>query len=303
MRHKHIKTISIANIKRCLKIDNIEYLNYLKEFKLELNLRGYSKNTVNTYNLTIKNMILFLNKDPKKIEPKDIREYLIYLKNDNNNTNKSVAMKINAIKTFLNSIKNKTATEELKVPKVDKSLPKVLTIEEMKRLLNSTINIRDKLIIRVLYSTGVRVSELTKLKINDIEKEIIHIKSGKGSKDRIIYIDELTQKMINEYTNILKPKKYVFENKDRDPLTPRTIQRIVEKCKKSAGIEKEVTPHVIRHSFATHLLQNKADIVVIKELLGHSNLTTTQIYTNISNEFRETSYKKSHPLSEQNSKE
>ena len=274
----------------------------LKNFILELNLLGYSENTIKTYRLTVEDMLKRVNKDPKDIDEIKIKEYLIYLKKDRNNSNKTMAMKTNAIKTFLKTLKN-PAADDIRLPKVEKTLPTVLSIEEVKRLLECAGNTRDHLTLRVLYSTGVRVSELVKLRINDIQDQRIHIRSGKGSKDRIIYIDPKTEIMIKTYIEQNRPKTHIFENKENKPLTPRTIQRIVEKYRNKAGIDKEVTPHILRHSFATHLLQNKADIVVIKELLGHSSLTTTQIYTNISNEFRERSYNSAHPLAKEETEE
>lgn len=240
-------------------------------------------------------MLKKVKKDPKDIKEADIKQYLLYLKRDKENSNKTIAMKLNAIKTFLKTADNHD-TDNIKLPKIEKSLPKVLSIEEVKQLINSAENKRDMLIIRLLYSTGIRVSELIKLKTNSIENGKMLIISGKGSKDRIIHIDQKTEAMTKEYIDDTRPKTYIIENKDKKQLTARTIQRIIEKYKNKTGINKDITPHILRHSFATHLLQNKADIMVIKELLGHSNLTTTQIYTNISNEFREKSYNSAHPL-------
>ena len=293
MRQRTLKTIAVNQTIRCLKID--KYDNIIKTFASELNLLGYSQNTITTYILTIENMLKKVKKEPKNIKEEDIKQYLLYLKRNKENSNKTISMKLNAIKTFLKTTDNHS-TENIKLPKIEKSLPKVLSIEEVRQLINSAENKRDMLIIRLLYSTGIRVSELIKLKTNSIENGKMLIISGKGSKDRIIHIDQKTEAMSKEYIDDTKSKTYIIENKDKKPLTARTIQRIIEKYKNKAGINKAVTPHILRHSFATHLLQNKADIVVIKELLGHSNLTTTQIYTNISNEFREKSYNSAHPL-------
>ena len=279
-----------------------KYDKIINNFTTELNLRGYTENTIETYRLTVENMLKKIKKDPKHIHEEDIKKYLVYLKKDKKNGNKSISLKLNAIKTFLKSVKNHVS-DNIKLPKTEKALPKVLSINEVRQLISCAENQRDTLILRLLYSTGVRVSELVNLEISNIQEGRIHIIAGKGAKDRIIYIDQKTEAMVKSYIENNKNKTYIIENKDKIKLTTRTIQRIVEKCKKKAGIDKEVTPHVLRHSFATHLLQNKADIVVIKELLGHSNLTTTQIYTNISNEFREKSYNSAHPLAKEDEQE
>ncbi len=274
--------------------------DYVENFKAEINLRGYSKNTLKNYTYTIEKFLDFINKDPKEIEESDIKRYLIHIQQGNNATNRTIHRHLNAIKTFFKINKSRVA-EEIKLPKTSKRLPKFLTIEDIERLLGSIKNKRDKAIIQILYACGIRISELVNLNREDIEGNNINILNGKGAKDRVVYIDEGTLQKTKTYLKTRKDDNpALFTNNKKERLTQRSIQRLVKQYAIDAGIKKEVTPHKLRHSFATHLLQNDADIMVIKELLGHSNLSTTQIYMHVTSKRKESVYNKAHPLASKN---
>ena len=175
--------------------------------------------------------------------------------------------------------------DDIKNPKKGKKLPTVLTKEEVRALIKAGKVGRDRLIIEFLYSSGCRVSEAVSMKITDLnlKERLAKVRGGKGNKDRIIV---LSQKWISSLKRYLKrrkiPSEYIFSKKNGKPISVDTIQRIIRDSTEKAGIPKKVTPHALRHSFATHLLDNGENIRKIQELLGHSNLNTTQIYTKVS---------------------
>ena len=173
----------------------------------------------------------------------------------------------------------------VKIPKKERKLPEVLTREEVKRLIDSADNLKSRYIISLLYSSGLRVSELVNLKIEDLnlQEKIGWVRKGKGSKDRIFslsvnFADELQAYLTRKGND----QKYIF-SKDK-PLSTRNIQKIIKGTKVRAGINKKVTPHTLRHSFATHLLEQGTDIRMIQAMLGHASLNTTQVYTHVSSE-------------------
>jgi integrase/recombinase XerD len=271
----------------------------LEDYLMELELRGQSKNTIRNYGYTLSSFFDYIHKNPKDVTEQDIKRYMIYLKNDKNATNRTIHRHLNALRSFFR-YQNIDIADKVMLPKLSKPLPKFLTKEEIKILLEKPDRLRDKCLIRLLYSTGLRVSELVKLNKNDIKTESIHVVAGKGAKDRIVFVDSKTREMLDQY--ILErndENEALFLSNHGDRISARTIQWLIKKYSEDAGIEKKVTPHVLRHSFATHMLEGDADIVVIKELLGHSNLSTTQIYTHITDERRKKVYDKAHPLSKE----
>ncbi|MCK5593962.1 MAG: tyrosine-type recombinase/integrase [Candidatus Aenigmarchaeota archaeon] len=258
--------------------------DYFENFKTEIKLRGYSSNTLENYVYTIDNFLKFTKKTPQDITEIDIKNYLVYLQQGKNATNTTIHRHLNAIKSFFR-INNNTTADNIKLPKIAKKLPEFLSIEETQKLLTSIGNTRDRTIIQLLYACGMRVSELVNVNKENIEGNNIKIISGKGSKDRIVYADEGTLKKIKNYLrtrNDTNPALFINTKKQR--LTQRSIQRIVKQYSERCGITKTVTPHTLRHSFATHLLEAGTDLRKIQVLLGHSNISTTMIYTHISKE-------------------
>ena len=188
-----------------------------------------------------------------------------------------------ALKFFHEKVLKQNFNQEIPLAKNNEKLPIVLSREEINRMFESVNNLKHRLIIMFLYYTGIRLNELINLKWQDIdfEREIIHLKVTKGSRDRVLFLHS----RLKDFINILKPKKQglIFVSNFSKKYNKRTIQSIVKNTAKKAGIEKKVTPHTLRHSFATHLLEAGADIRHIQKLLGHKNLRTTQIYTHVAN--------------------
>jgi integrase/recombinase XerD len=247
----------------------------------ELKLRGYSPKTVISYLKHNNDFLKFVNKTAEAITIDDVKSFLAHLIADKESAPRTVSQARSALIFYYNEVLQKGFTN-IKVPKVKSSLPSVLTKDEVKRLLESSNNEKSNLMITTLYSSGLRVSELVKLKWKDLELEqkIAWVRAGKGNKDRMVILSEL---LVKKLSQLDRDSEYIFPGKN-GPLSTRNIQEIVHDAAHRAGIDKKVTPHTLRHSFATHLLEAGNDIRLIQELLGHSNLQTTQIYTHVSSE-------------------
>lgn len=282
---------------------NIEnYLNYL------LYERKLSKNTYESYRYNlIKICKYFKDEDITYLTSDNIREFLYKSEEDA----KTKAHYLACLKSFyeymqdINIIKVNPC-ENIKSPKIDKNLPKYLTIEEVDKLLDidlyKPIDYRNKAMLELLYATGMRISELLNLTLSNINIEDASVKvMGKGSKERIIPMSDITIKYlemyINEYRGLIlndKVSDYLFVNYNGNRMSRQGFFKILKNLADKANIKCEISPHILRHSFATHLLNNGADLRVIQELLGHENISTTEIYSHISNEKIKDDYK-NHP--------
>ena len=266
---------------------NIEdYAIYLKIDK------SYSKNTIETYLINFNKYSKYCennNIDIINVEYIDLLNYLTYLKEKEHYTPKSINTIISMLKSFYNYLLldgyiENNPTSLLKSPKIPKKLPNYLSEEEISKLFYSidtskNLGKRNYLLLLLLYDTGVRVSELINIRINDIDFENKTIKIiGKGDKERLVYFTSDALAVILDYLRE-NNKNYLFSNQKGTPITRNEVYNIVVRCCEEAGINKHVTPHMIRHSFATHMIINDADIMSVKTILGHSNVTTTQIYT------------------------
>ena len=251
----------------------------LAKLETELALRGFSDQTKKVYYRLNKKFLALAKLKEEQINEEIIKKYLAYLIQKGLSP-RSLALEKAALLFYYNEVLERNY-KKIKTPKIPKSLPIVLTKEEVKLIFNASSTKKSRLILELLYSSGLRVSELTKLKKGDIdfENDTAWVRSGKGGKDRLIILS----KKLNQRLKVLSGNIYILEYKNR-PISERNIQLIVSRTAKKAGINKKVTPHTLRHSFATHLLDEGADIRVIQELLGHENLQTTQIYTHISTE-------------------
>lgn len=257
----------------------------LKKLETELRLRGFSQRTVDTYLKQNKLFLDYIKKKPSQVTEDDIKDYLVDVMTNKKLSARTASLKKSALKFFYDNVLDKKIVT-LKTPKIPKSIPEVLTKDEIKDLIDAAGSKKTKLIIKFLYSTGLRVSELINLKLNDLalKQKEGWVRKGKGSKDRFFKIPDSLTKDIEDYIKTLDNEEiYLFPGKN-NTLSARNIQKIIQKAAERAGIKKEVSPHKLRHSYATHLLDNGVDIRMIQELLGHSNLSTTQIYTHVSKE-------------------
>jgi len=283
-----------------------EFLRYL------LIDKGYSSNTIESYK---RDLLKFLeynkNKTITDINSNDLKEYIKYL-NDENLNEKSISRNISCLKSFYKflvidkKVKN-NPSEALFIPKLKKSLPNTLTEEEIFKLLDIDLidnySYRNKAMLELMYAAGLRVSELVDLKLQDVDlnDEIIRI-FGKGSKERIVPLGEFASETLKEYINkhrslMLKKynNEYLFLNNHGNKMTRQGFFKIIKNIAKEKGIKNNLSPHTLRHSFASHLLKYGADLRTIQELLGHSDISTTQIYTHITNEELKKNYEEFHP--------
>lgn len=281
-------------------LEEIEFEEQMEDYILEMDIQSYSENTLKTYTSILHSFYNFLLKE-KRIKNeaallRSFKKYLQHLKRDNEVSQNYLYLVTVVIKKFF-AFAEIEIYQEIKAPKRTKSLPKSLNEQEVYDLIHAKDDLydpeksnpqnisrlRNKLILTLLYSTGLRVSELIKLKIKTIDPEERTIRvRGKGEKDRIVIFDDATLSLINEYIEKRGvDNEYLFVNQRNNTLTSRYIQYMIKEYAKAAGIKRKVTPHVLRHSFATHLLKNGVDIRAIQQLLGHSNLSTTQIYTSV----------------------
>ena len=283
----------------------MDYINeFLKYLKIDKN---YSVNTINTYQNNLLNFSKYFNKDIKKITENDLEDYLKYLHSYLDS--KSICNNISSIKSFykfLNINYNiKNISSNLFLPKTKKKIPSVLSEDDINNLLNITINnnfdIRNKAMIELMYSSGTRVSELINLKVNDVFLNGEYVKVlGKGSKERIIPLGDTCIYYLKEYLcirdSMLKKEinDFLFLNNHGKNMTRQGFFKIIKKLAKEKNI-KEFSPHTLRHSFASHLIKYGADLRVVGELLGHSSLSTTQIYISIEDSDKKDKYRKAHP--------
>jgi integrase/recombinase XerD len=258
---------------------------FLKKLEVELKISKNSEHTIKNYLQANKKLLEHSNKTPKQITEQEVKDYIAD-KLDNSSSS-SVILFLAAIKYAYSIILKKDPTIDIKRPKREKRIPTVLTKEEVKKLLDTFDTKKSVLMTSLIYACGFRVSELTNLKVNDLnfEEKIGYVKQGKGKKDRIFNIPEFLTKDLQKQAKKQKEihQEYLFTG-PKGKLTSRNLQKMIQKAALRAGIQKEVHPHTLRHSFATHLLENGTDIRKIQELLGHSSLSTTELYTHISTE-------------------
>lgn len=283
--------------------DNLkEYENYLKFEK------NYSMNTINSYLSDIKEYQEFKKGDILSSTKEDILAYLKTIKDFESTT---ISHKISSLKSFFKYYQKREKIKvnplaNIKSPKIAKKLPTYLTLEEVSKLLDveikSPYDARNKAILELLYSSGIRISELCNMQTSNYDSyECIIRLIGKGSKERIIPLGDYAISVLEDYINNYRPKinkkniNSIFINNRGDAISRQFIFKVIKKECLKKGIRKNVSPHTLRHTFATHLLQNGADLRIIQELLGHENISTTQIYTHVSNQELKNDYQKFFP--------
>lgn len=280
-------------------MDKEEFLkiNVINDFISYISKKNYSINTYTSYINDLYYFYIFIKKDLKKVTFEDVKDYLEHL-NLKKEKPSSIRRKISSLKSFYkflykNNYMDKKDYPLTKVayPKMEKKLPKFIYYNDLLEIINESTKdkdgVRDRLIIEMLYATGVRVSELINIKINDIDfnnRRIIVL--GKGNKERIVYYGEYAEEVLKEYmkTHERKNHNYLFVNSKGGQLTDRGVRYIIDNIMSKLSVKTHVTPHVLRHTFATDMLNNGCDIKVVQELLGHSSLKATEIYTHVTNE-------------------
>ena len=260
--------------------------NILKQYKDLLIQKRYSKNTQDIYCNYFKDFCVYFKKeDLSNITTAQINAYILELIKFKNISISQQNQRINAIKFYYEKILGRDKQYyELHRPKKEHKLPKVLSKDEIKKIFDVTNNLKHKCILMLIYSAGLRRSELLNLTISDIDSKrmVIIINGAKGKKDRISLLSDNLLQLLRQYYKEYHPKKYLFEGQNGGKYSATSIANILRKGAKKAGIRKTVTPHMLRHSFATHLLEQGTDLRYIQELLGHGSSKTTEIYTHVS---------------------
>jgi len=264
-----------------------DFQKYLNLTKRELLLRNYSRRTVDSYLFCLNDYFSFLNsfKNAASIDSAEkVRQFLL-IKQNKGQSGQTLNVYLNAIKFFYREILKSVNKIDLKFSKTSKKLPEVLSRAEIEKILTSIENKKHKLLVALSYGAGLRVSEAINLKIKDINLEelTIHLREAKGKKDRLTVFPEKLKDEIGELVALKGADEFIFPSERGGRLTERSAQKIFESALKKTHIKKPATFHSLRHSFATHLLENGVDVRYVQELLGHANIRTTQIYTKVTN--------------------
>ena len=249
---------------------------YLLMFERHLKLKGMTKNTIKTYLQIIDKFLKKVSNNAKDVPQNVIEDYILSMINSNYMSNTIKLTQI-VLKIFFNEMLKRDF--KIQNYKNKKRLPQILSKEEIEEMIKVTINLKHKLIIMLFYSAGLRLDELRNLKKIDIdfERDLIRVEKGKGNKTRYTILSKYAKELLIDYIKTTN-SKYLFQGRN-SKLNKRTIQQLVKNAGKKAKIKKEVHPRMLRHCFATHLMDNGIDINHIQRLLGHSNISTTQIYT------------------------
>ena len=251
-------------------------------FEQEMKIRNFSPRTIKSYSYYITEILKYTRKSARDINSQDLKNYLEYLV-DQNKSESTLNIAYSALKLYFGKILHRRFFIFLPRAQTEKRLPVVLSKKEIKRILEGIVNRKHKLIISLIYSSGLRVSEVVKIKVQDLnfENNTLFIKQSKGQKDRITIFAKKLGIELKKYIKDGNVQGILFKSNQSRLLTTRTVQKIFSQALESAGISKKASCHSLRHSFATHLLENGTNLRYIQKLLGHQKLETTQIYTQV----------------------
>lgn len=289
-----------------------ENMSYFKDY-LTLE-KGLSENTISSYLSDLESLASYLENQKISFQNVDsliIHRYLISLK-DRGYKESSLSRVLSSFKSFFSfledeKIKKINPINDLERPKMGFRLPEVLSVKEIERILNAPqadlLGLRDRAMLETLYASGIRISELINLDMADLNLDLSYIQCiGKGNKERIVPVGSVAHQALEQYLQIARPKllkdyrvSKIFLNSRGGPISRQGVWKIIKGYAQEAGLEKKVSPHTFRHSFATHLLENGADLRSVQEMLGHTDISTTQIYTHISKKHLYKIYKTAHP--------
>lgn len=256
----------------------------------ELQRRNYAQNTVRSYIKAVEDFAQYFGKPPERLGPEHIREYQVHLFRDRKLAASTVEGRAAALRfLFVKTLRRPYLPDQIPFPKRGRRLPLVLSPEEVALLIDSAKNLMHRAILMTLYATGLRRAELCRLKVADIDSNrmMIHVHEGKGGRDRDVLLSPKLLETLREYWRWMKPKTFLFPGMINNwradvPINTKVVWEAVRQARTRAGIQKRVTPHTLRHSFATHMLEAGADLRTIQVLLGHAKLADTTVYLHLS---------------------
>ena len=266
-------------------------MTHLRKLMLdELQRRNYAQNTVRAYIHAIEDFAKYFHRSPDRLGPEHIREYQVHLFRDCKLSPGTIEGRTAALRfLFVKTLRRPYLPDHIPFPKRQRRMPTVLSPEEVSRLIASAQNLLHRTMLMMLYATGLRRAELCHLKVCDIDSErmVIHVRQGKGSRDRDVLLTPKLLDTLREYWRWMKPKTYLFPGTVNNwradvPITEKIVWKAVAEAAKHAGLSKHVSPHTLRHSFATHMLEAGADLRTIQVLLGHAKLADTTVYLHLS---------------------
>ncbi len=289
-------------------------VSYVEDYIFYLNnVKQASSNTVASYRRDLLKLCSYLSsvkiKDVREVNATDLSSYVLFLQ-EQDMSSATVSRSIASIKSFFmylfkKGIISEDPAEQIRPPKIEKKIPEVLTIKEINQLLeqpskNTPKEIRDKAMLELLYATGMRVSELISLKLDDVNLTMNYILCRDSNKERVIPIENAAKTALENYirnvrNNMCDDSEFLFTNMKGKPMSRQGFWKLIKSYARKAGIEKDITPHTIRHSFASHLVSNGADLKAVQEMLGHSDISTTQIYLKSRQSRIKEEYDKAHP--------
>lgn len=259
--------------------------NYIEDFATILRLQRYAKSSIRTYTSHLSYFLKLSTKfQPEDITQKQLEDFIIWLVDKKKvGLSYQKAMIATIVKFYQEIFQRTINLKHLYPQRSEHKLPKFLTKFEVKKILDATSNIKHKAILVTIYSCGLRLGELLELKISDIktDQNILLIRQAKGNKDRVVTLSSKLIEILKEYYKIYNPRTYLFEGSEHGKYSQRSVQQIMKSSLKKAGVESPASVHTLRHSYATHLLENGVDIRIIKELLGHNHIKTTEVYMHI----------------------
>jgi site-specific recombinase XerD len=256
-----------------------------EDFLQKLELKKYSPATAKSYISHFEKFINYYKQHENLLSlgEREINEYISYL-HQQKRSDAFIKMSISAIKFYYEVVCQMPGRfYDLRAAKPKETLPKVLAKEDILKIIDATTNLKHRCMIQLLYSGGLRRSELINLKITDIDSSrmVINVRSGKGGKDRVTLLGKRMLEELRAYYRLFKPKEYLFEGESGGRYSPSSLRKVLHKATQRAGIRRRVTPHILRHSFGTHLLEEGTDLRYIQSLMGHSSTKTTEIYTHV----------------------
>lgn len=261
-----------------------KFAEHISKFEEQITIKSYSESTVFSYSRSIAQISLYFKKSPLDLDPDEINAYLFTLKQDKGLSDTYFKHAVYGLRFFYRVYDLEDRAIRLPNLKSNRKLPVVFSQEELRRLFKAPQRLKQRVLLSLIYSAGLRVSEACKLKITDIDfdRKQVHIRQSKNDKSRYVVLSEYISKGLRQYIKGSKPKVFLFNGRDKDsPLGHSAVQQTFRLAMQKAGIGKDACVHTLRHSFATHLLEQGVDIVTIKEQLGHSYIQTTMMYLHV----------------------